>query len=205
MWRENLHVMNAILAYDLGLFSPSKLRMDLRNILADQNSGDEDPESAVTNTNTFMLAAMQLMNPCMNPMAAQVQWKMMQQTRDIFRRIDQLSRGGNTSLMPSPLGPSTSITRGRGRGGRGRSFAASNRSQPSLLVNADQSGPGGPLLPGACGDLASNVSQSDIPNCGFTDKEVEELLHQGLKPWDAAAVEALAALHGEYDYLLQKE
>ncbi len=39
-------------------------------------------------------------------------------------------------------------------------------------------------------------------NCGFTDDEVEELLCQGIKPWDSEAAAALAVLHGEMDHLL---
>ena len=39
-------------------------------------------------------------------------------------------------------------------------------------------------------------------NCGFTDDEVEELLCQGIKPWDSEASAALAVLHGEMDHLL---
>ncbi|KAM7536845.1 hypothetical protein Aperf_G00000080865 [Anoplocephala perfoliata] len=40
-------------------------------------------------------------------------------------------------------------------------------------------------------------------NCGFTDDEVEELLCQGIKPWDSEASAALAVLHGEMDHLLK--
>nr|CDS29195.1 zinc finger CCCH domain containing protein 31 [Hymenolepis microstoma] len=39
-------------------------------------------------------------------------------------------------------------------------------------------------------------------NCGFTDEEVEELLQQGIKPWDSEASAALAVLRGEMDHLL---
>lgn len=39
-------------------------------------------------------------------------------------------------------------------------------------------------------------------NCGFTDDEVEELLSQGIKPWDSEAAAALAVLRGEMDHLL---
>ncbi|VDL20638.1 unnamed protein product [Hymenolepis diminuta] len=39
-------------------------------------------------------------------------------------------------------------------------------------------------------------------NCGFTDEEVEELLRQGIKPWDSEASAALAVLRGEMDHLL---
>ncbi|VDD80099.1 unnamed protein product [Mesocestoides corti] len=39
-------------------------------------------------------------------------------------------------------------------------------------------------------------------NCGFTDGEVEELLCQGIKPWDSEASAALAVLHGEMDHLI---
>ena len=36
-------------------------------------------------------------------------------------------------------------------------------------------------------------------NCGFTQDETDELLCQGIKPWDSEAHEALMVLHGGFD------
>lgn len=49
--------------------------------------------------------------------------------------------------------------------------------------------------------ITSPTAKFDL-NCGFTDDEVEELLCQGIKPWDSEAAAALAVLHGEMDHLL---
>ncbi|VDL95568.1 unnamed protein product [Schistocephalus solidus] len=49
---------------------------------------------------------------------------------------------------------------------------------------------------------ATNLPTNLDGNWGFTDEEVNELLCQGIKPWDSEASAALAVLHGEMDHLL---
>ncbi|CAH8469799.1 unnamed protein product [Dicrocoelium dendriticum] len=63
----------------------------------------------------------------------------------------------------------------------------------------------GPLVPPSRGANTFNPPSFHASldfNCGFTDDEVEELLSQGIRPWDSEAAAALAVLRGEWDHLL---
>ncbi|BHF79506.1 hypothetical protein SprV_0702262600 [Sparganum proliferum] len=84
------------------------------------------------------------------------------------------------------------FSRQRGYGFGSRSFEPSSR-QPSSKSSFSQS--------------VRSMSATNLPtnldgNWGFTDEEVNELLCQGIKPWDSEASAALAVLHGEMDHLL---
>ncbi|KAL5971811.1 Zinc finger CCCH domain-containing protein 4 [Taenia solium] len=113
----------------------------------------------------------------------------------------------SVTVLPCPRGDVD--VGGRGNFGRfcratGRSFrgglSLANRSKPLNLGHRhfDRSGPRS--IPQSVRQITS-PTKLDL-NCGFTDDEVEELLCQGIKPWDSEASAALAVLHGEMDHLL---
>nr|VZI22759.1 unnamed protein product [Spirometra erinaceieuropaei] len=84
------------------------------------------------------------------------------------------------------------FSRQRGYGFGSRSFEPSSR-QASSKSSFSQS-----VRSMSATNLPSNLDG----NWGFTDEEVNELLCQGIKPWDSEASAALAVLHGEMDHLL---
>ncbi|KAI8896685.1 hypothetical protein BC833DRAFT_527979 [Globomyces pollinis-pini] len=49
-----------------------------------------------------------------------------------------------------------------------------------------------------CSDDESDLEEQRIQNGGFTDEEVNELLCQGVKPWDEDAWAVLNALNGHF-------
>lgn len=109
----------------------------------------------------------------------------------------------NTSIIPCPRGDA-------GSGGR-NSFSTPTRSFRSTVASLSRnksfnSGYRQYDRPGVQ-SFSQSIRQITSPtkldlNCGFTDDEVEELLCQGIKPWDSEASAALAVLHGEMDHLL---
>jgi len=56
-------------------------------------------------------------------------------------------------------------------------------------------------LKGCNGVYDSDSGDSDIGMFGFSSSDVEELLCQGIKPWDDEAPLALAVLKGGDDFL----
>nr|DAA34915.1 TPA_inf: C3H-zinc finger-containing protein 1 [Schmidtea mediterranea] len=87
-WEKKIHldwldtVAGLMAGYDLGLFSLGKLRNDLRNLLADQHTIEEEMEVAAVTA----AAMMQWLNPATigNP------WRLQQ--REMMRKIEQLNR-----------------------------------------------------------------------------------------------------------------
>nr|CDS24065.1 zinc finger CCCH domain containing protein 31 [Echinococcus granulosus] len=79
----------------------------------------------------------------------------------------------------------------------GRSFrggiSSANRNKP---LNSAHRHFDRPRLRSVSQSLRQITSPTRLDlNCGFTDEEVEELLCQGIKPWDSEASAALAVLH----------
>ncbi|TGZ70982.1 hypothetical protein CRM22_002884 [Opisthorchis felineus] len=85
-WEKKIHldwmdsVAGLMAGYDLGLFSPAKLRIDLRNLLADQHTMEEEMEAAAVTA----AAMMQWLAPLSSP------WRLQQ--REMMRKIEQLNR-----------------------------------------------------------------------------------------------------------------
>nr|CAH8833386.1 unnamed protein product [Trichobilharzia regenti] len=85
-WEKKIHldwmdsVAGLMAGYDLGLFSPTKLRVDLRNLLADQHTVEEEMEAAAVTA----AAMMQWLAPLSSP------WRLQQ--REMMRKIEQLNR-----------------------------------------------------------------------------------------------------------------
>ncbi|CAI2722588.1 unnamed protein product [Schistosoma spindalis] len=74
-------VAGLMAGYDLGLFNATKLKVDLRNLLTDQHTIDEELETVAA---TATVAMMQWLNPFINP------WRLQQ--REVMRKIEQLNR-----------------------------------------------------------------------------------------------------------------
>ncbi len=189
--------------HDLGLFSPGKLRSDLRNLLADQHSMEEEYEAAAAAATTAALV--QLLNP-------PTPWRVQQ--RDIMRRIEQLNRqvlkkcqkggricGTRPPALPAPptqpaLPPSSGLT--------GNASGATTTTSPPTPVEKD--GCAGATVSPAHASLTRDALASSTKldlTCGFTEEDVTELLSQGIRPWDEEAPTVLAVLRGELDYLLE--
>ncbi|KAL5104642.1 hypothetical protein TcWFU_003090 [Taenia crassiceps] len=122
-------------------------------------------------------------------------------------RQDNSNNTNSAAALPCPRGDTDVGGRGNfGRFGRaiGRSFrgglSLANRTKPLNLGHRHFDRPGPRSVSQPVGQIAS-PTKLDL-NCGFTDDEVEELLCQGIKPWDSEASAALAVLHGEMDHLL---
>ncbi|KAF8563029.1 hypothetical protein P879_11618, partial [Paragonimus westermani] len=81
-------------------------------------------------------------------------------------------------------------------------FSTANHRTAMYRANRLGSGPGVPPSRAANTFNPPSFHASLDFNCGFTDEEVEELLSQGIRPWDSEAAAALAVLHGELDHLL---
>ncbi|CAH8451261.1 unnamed protein product [Heterobilharzia americana] len=77
-WMDN--VAGLMAGYDLGLFSPAKLKVDLRNLLADQHTMEEEMEAVAMTA----AAMMQWLAPLSSP------WRLQQ--REMMRKIEQLNR-----------------------------------------------------------------------------------------------------------------
>lgn len=176
-WLDNVSSLMA--GFDLGLFTPLKLRLDLRTLFTDQSSNPEEDKGSNNP------------NPWTNPNT--IPWRVQQ--RQMMRKIENLNRhmfrrgGGNSRNFIPSNGPKGH----RGRGGgyhnnsNNRNYSGNNSFDTSNASIQSQ----------ASGDNVVDY------NCGFTQEEVEELLAQGIKPWDEEAFLALQVLHGELDYLLQ--
>lgn len=193
--------------HDLGLFSPGKLRSDLRNLLADQHSVEEEYEAAAAAATTAALV--QLLNP-------PTPWRVQQ--RDIMRRIEQLNRqmlkkcqkGSRMSIsrpstqpaLPAPNPISTNGTTSSGTSPTTpveKESSAGAAASPAATAAAAAAATTTSLAASA---LAATSTNLDL-TCGFTEEEVTELLSQGIRPWDEEAPTALAVLRGELDYLLE--
>ncbi|KAF5400871.1 Zinc finger CCCH domain-containing protein 31 [Paragonimus heterotremus] len=89
-----------------------------------------------------------------------------------------------------------------GYGHSATSLSTANHRAAMYRANRLGSGPSVPPSRGANTFNPPSFHASLDFNCGFTDEEVEELLSQGIRPWDSEAAAALAVLHGELDHLL---
>ncbi|CAH8433354.1 unnamed protein product [Schistosoma margrebowiei] len=76
-WLDN--VAGLMAGYDLGLFNATKLKVDLRNLLTDQHTIEEELETAAGT-----VAIMKWLNLFINP------WRLQQ--REVMRKIEQLNR-----------------------------------------------------------------------------------------------------------------
>ncbi|TPP39776.1 Zinc finger CCCH domain-containing protein 31 [Fasciola gigantica] len=99
-------------------------------------------------------------------------------------RYQLRTRGSRAPGYGHPSGTFGTAHRGMHRGSR---LSTGNSGPPSRAANSF--------------NPPSFHASLDL-NCGFTDDEVEELLSQGIKPWDSEAAAALAVLRGEMDHLL---
>ncbi|VDM22910.1 unnamed protein product [Hydatigera taeniaeformis] len=131
----------------------------------------------------------------------QIQDNMESQNSTISTKRQANSNNTNSAtVLPCPRGDMDAGGRGNfNRFGRtnGRSFRggllSTNRSKPPNLGHRHFDRPGSRSISQAVRQIAS-PTKLDL-NCGFTDDEVEELLCQGIKPWDSEASAALAVLH----------
>ncbi|CAH8431312.1 unnamed protein product [Schistosoma rodhaini] len=101
-WLDNIAGLMA--GYDLGLFNPRKLKVDLRNLLTDQHTIDEELETEAATT----IGIMQWLNPFINPWRLQqfeLMRKIKQFNRQLLRRVNPSLKTGYTGYSKSAALP----------------------------------------------------------------------------------------------------